>query len=147
MVCERPKHAGAKMRKPLEASILTNDLPAGLLAKIRRLQQLSKKSDQDSVREAMDLSIDLAPYFNARLVSELPETAWRRDPGIFDVYRRKSMPRERIVTIAGAGVPDHVVASDWERMPSGTSQIADDVAEDIGARGFCYFKLVAEASK
>jgi len=44
--------------------------------------------------------------------------------------------------LPGAGLPGHVDANDWELMPSGTSQIIEDAADDIEARGFCFFQLV-----
>ena len=142
MLPRRLQYRGAKMRRPLASSVTKTDLPPDLLAKCRRLQELSKKVDRDSISEAIDLSAELAPYFNPKVVSEEPATGRRRGASIFDVYRRKSEPSERIATIALAGLPDHVVASDWELSPSESSQVIEDAPEDIAARGFCYFKLV-----
>jgi hypothetical protein len=61
---------------------------------------------------------------------------------LYDVYRKKADPSERMATRPGAGLPRHVDPDEWELMPAGTSQITDDAEEDIEARGFCYFKLV-----
>jgi len=61
---------------------------------------------------------------------------------MYDVYRNKEEPSERMAVAQGAGLPSHVVDSEWELMPPGSSQIIKDADEDIKARGFCYFKLV-----
>ena len=134
------------MRRPLESSVTKTDLPPDLLAKCQRLRQLSKKSDQESISQAIDLAVELAPYFHPKVVSEEPVIGRRRGASIFDVYRRTSEPSERIATIALAGLPDHVVPSDWELLPSESSQVIEDAPEDIAARGFSYFKLVPRDS-
>ena len=63
---------------------------------------------------------------------------------MYDFYRSKKEPDERMATLAGAGLPDLVDPIDWEPMTvSATSrEVFVDVAEDISDRGFCYFKLV-----
>jgi hypothetical protein len=61
---------------------------------------------------------------------------------MFDVYRHKIDARQRIATAPGAGMPNHINAEDWELMPAGTSQIIEDAARDIEARGFCFFRLI-----
>lgn len=61
---------------------------------------------------------------------------------MFDVYKNKRDPAERMATAPGAGLPDHVTARELELMPAGASQIIEDVEEDIAARGFCHFKLL-----
>jgi hypothetical protein len=66
----------------------------------------------------------------------------------FDVYRRKSDQCQRIAVLLGAGLPVRVSAGmyggtrDWELI-KGPSQVINDAANEIAARGFCYFKLVA----
>jgi hypothetical protein len=60
----------------------------------------------------------------------------------YDVYRKKNNPGERMATLPGAGLPSHVSPKDWELMPAGLSQIIEDAAADIEARGFCFYKLV-----
>jgi len=60
----------------------------------------------------------------------------------FDVYRGTKDRSLRMATLSGVGLPGHADPADWELMPSGTSQIIEDAADDIAARGFCFFKLV-----
>jgi hypothetical protein len=59
----------------------------------------------------------------------------------FDVYRGTKAAL-RMATEPGAGLPAHVRARDWKIMPAESSQLIEDAAEDIAARGFCFFKLV-----
>ncbi len=61
---------------------------------------------------------------------------------MYDVFRKKKQPMERMATMPGAGLPAHLNPKEWELMPAGTSEIYEDAAEEIAARGFCYFKLV-----
>jgi hypothetical protein len=64
---------------------------------------------------------------------------------MYDFYRSKIEPDERMATLAGAGLPDHVDPSHWELMKvtaESPEPHAADLAEDIEARGFSYFKLV-----
>jgi hypothetical protein len=35
---------------------------------------------------------------------------------MYDLYRSKSEPDERMATISGAGLPDHIDPDDWELM-------------------------------
>jgi hypothetical protein len=60
---------------------------------------------------------------------------------MFDVYRNKQAPAKRIATRQGAGLPGHIEPRDWTLMPGSTSQLIDDIEEDIAVRGFCYFEL------
>jgi hypothetical protein len=60
----------------------------------------------------------------------------------YDVYAHKNDRDLRIAVPHGAGLPAHVVASEWELMQPGSSQIIEEADEDIEARGFCFFKLV-----
>jgi hypothetical protein len=66
----------------------------------------------------------------------------QREGPIYDVYRKKKQPMERMATLHGAGLPSHLDPKDWELMPAGTSPVIDDAADDIAARGFCYFTLI-----
>jgi hypothetical protein len=61
---------------------------------------------------------------------------------LFDVHMKKDDRSLRIATRKGAGLPYHVIASEWELMPSGASQLIDDAEDDIEARGFCFCRLV-----
>jgi len=60
----------------------------------------------------------------------------------YDVYRGTKDRTLRMAVLPGAGLPSHVDPKDWEPMEAGTSPIIEDAAEDIEARGFCFFKLV-----
>lgn len=60
----------------------------------------------------------------------------------YDVYRGKTNQELRMATLPGAGLPNHVEAKDWELMAPGSSQIIDEAADDIAARGFCFYQLV-----
>lgn len=60
---------------------------------------------------------------------------------MFDVYKNKKHPAERMVTRPGAGLPDHVSARDWALMSVGALLFMDYVEEDVVARGFSYFEL------
>jgi len=62
--------------------------------------------------------------------------------GDLDVYRGTRDQALRMATESGAGLPGHVSPDDWELMPAGSSQLIEDAADDIAARGFCFFKLV-----
>jgi hypothetical protein len=61
---------------------------------------------------------------------------------MYDVYRKKTQPMERMATLPGAGLPSHADPKDWELIPAGMSPVIDDAADDIAARGFCCFKLI-----
>jgi hypothetical protein len=64
---------------------------------------------------------------------------------MYDVYRSKKDPSERMVTLQGAGLPDHVEPNDWEPLSAEAEMYDDDpdAAADVKARGFYYFKLVS----
>lgn len=67
---------------------------------------------------------------------------------MYDFYRSKTEPDERMAVPAGAGLPDHVDRHDWELMTvSATSPelFVNYLEEDIAERGFSYFKLVDSA--
>ena len=61
---------------------------------------------------------------------------------MYDFYRSKKDPDERMATLPGAGLLSHVDPNDWELIPSAAPEIHVDVADDIEERGFAYFKLV-----
>jgi hypothetical protein len=61
-----------------------------------------------------------------------------------DIYRGRTNRSLRMVTIADAGLPDHVDPKDWARddgNPLEMLALADDIAADIEARGFSFYKL------
>ena len=60
----------------------------------------------------------------------------------YDVHRKKTDFSYRMATLPGAGLPDHVDPKEWELMAPGSSPIIEDAAQDIAARGFCFFRLV-----
>ncbi|MEW6438808.1 MAG: hypothetical protein AB1508_16745 [Pseudomonadota bacterium] len=63
---------------------------------------------------------------------------------MYDFYRSKKEPDERMATRRGAGLPGHVDPNDWELMtlsPTARERFVD-VDEDIEDHDFCYFKLV-----
>lgn len=64
---------------------------------------------------------------------------------MYDFYRSKVEPDERMATVLGAGLPGHVNPDDWELMTGLTERSPElhvDIEEDIAERGFSYFKLV-----
>jgi hypothetical protein len=63
----------------------------------------------------------------------------------FDIYRGKKDTSLRMATLLGAGLPNHVDAKDWKLVASDPIEVAalsEDIAEDIEARGFSFYKLV-----
>ena len=42
----------------------------------------------------------------------------------------------------GAGLPSHLVPSEWQLLPAGASPVSDHAEEDIEEFGFCFFRLV-----
>ena len=65
-----------------------------------------------------------------------------------DVYRGTTDTTLRMYVEEGAGLPGHVLASEWALLPEkdwGQSEFAmaydDDVAADIEGRGFSLIKL------
>jgi hypothetical protein len=79
--------------------------------------------------------------------SKSPLGGWRNHSmsrSKYDFYRNKTEPGERMATLPGAGLPDHVDPSDWEPMlaEAGIYDDDEDMAADIEVRGFSYFKLV-----
>jgi hypothetical protein len=63
---------------------------------------------------------------------------------MYDFYRSKKEPDERMATLPGAGLPNHVDPNDWELIPSASPEIHAVDAADIEERGFFYFKLVEQ---
>jgi len=64
---------------------------------------------------------------------------------MYDFYRSKTAPGERMATDVGVGLPAHVDPNDWELMTvSETSPelFVQDLDEAIAEDGFYYFKLV-----
>lgn len=68
---------------------------------------------------------------------------------MFDVYRDTKDPSLRMAVLPGAGLPTHLDAlekhlhrTNWELMSAGSSELYEDAAGDIEARGFCFFQLV-----
>jgi hypothetical protein len=64
---------------------------------------------------------------------------------MYDFYRSKSEPDERMAVLKGADLPNHVDADDWELITGITVRSPEayvDVKKDIAKRGFSYFKLV-----
>jgi hypothetical protein len=64
---------------------------------------------------------------------------------MYDFYRSKSEPDERMAVLKGAGLPSHVDPDDWELITGISVRSPEayvDVKEDIADRGFSYFKIV-----
>lgn len=64
---------------------------------------------------------------------------------MYDIYRSKNEPDERMAVPKGAGLSDHVETDDWKLMTGLTNKSPELHAvdeADIAERGFCYFKLV-----
>jgi hypothetical protein len=64
---------------------------------------------------------------------------------MYDFYRSKTEPGERMATDSSVGLPAHVDPNDWELMAVSTTSpelFVHDLDEDIAEWGFCYFKLV-----
>jgi hypothetical protein len=62
----------------------------------------------------------------------------------YDVYQSTVDKSLRIATRPGAGLPSHVDPKEWKLLAAGTSQLIDDIEDDIAARGFCFFKLMSK---
>ena len=61
---------------------------------------------------------------------------------MFDVYLKRKDTSWRCATVEGAGLPAHLVPSEWELLPAGTSPVSDHAEEDIEEFGFCLYRLV-----
>ena len=61
---------------------------------------------------------------------------------MYEIYRNKKEPNERMAVLPGTGLPGHVNPKEWQLMPPGTSQITEDALNEVKARGFSYYKLV-----
>jgi hypothetical protein len=61
---------------------------------------------------------------------------------MYDVYFNREDPSWRVATPAGAGLPAHLLPSEWELMPPSTSPISDAVEDDIEEHGFCLYRVV-----
>ena len=62
---------------------------------------------------------------------------------MYDFYRSKVEPDERMATVLGAGLPGHVNPDDWKLMTGLTECIPElhvDIEEDIAERGIPGFQ-------
>jgi hypothetical protein len=56
----------------------------------------------------------------------------------YDIYRGKFDRRLRLAIRAGAGLPAHLAAEDWE-LRKGVEILSGDAAAQVNAWGFCTF--------
>ena len=61
---------------------------------------------------------------------------------MYDVYLKRTDSSWRCATAEGAGLPAHLMPSEWELLPAGISPVSDHAEEDIEEYGFCFFRLV-----
>ena len=79
----------------------------------------------------------------------LPDGRRLWPPGFGPTSARKTGPdlarRDlswRCATPEGAGLPSHLVPSEWELLHAGASPVSDHAEEDIEEFGFCLYRLV-----
>jgi len=59
------------------------------------------------------------------------------------VYRNTADSMLRLAIEADAALPEHLEAAEWTLVATDTTQISDEVCEDIRELGFSVFKLIS----
>jgi hypothetical protein len=61
----------------------------------------------------------------------------------FDIYKSKSNSKQRLVTLAGAGLPQSPIgANDWVKVKNDNYEPDEYAVEDIEDHGFYFVELI-----